>query len=142
MRISIGCDHGGLVLKNTIVKHLQELGHEVIDVGTNTTDSCDYPDFAHKAAELVENGSCERGIVVCTSGEGVSIVANKHKGIRCGLVYNEEVAKLTRLHNNVNMVAYGAKFLEEKAVLKYVDIFLTTEFEGGRHIKRVEKIEK
>ncbi len=142
MKISIGCDHGGLELKNSIVEHLKELGHDVLDVGTYTNDSCDYPDFAHKAAELVENGTCERGIVVCTSGEGVSIAANKHKGVRCGLVYNEEVARLTRQHNNVNMVAYGAKFITEEQGLKWVDIFLNTEFEGGRHINRVNKIEK
>lgn len=142
MKISIGCDHGGLELKNSIVEHLKELGHDVLDVGTYTNDSCDYPDFAHKAAELVENGTCERGIVVCTSGEGVSIAANKHKGVRCGLVYNEEVARLTRQHNNVNMVAYGAKFITEEQGLKWVDIFLNTDFEGGRHINRVNKIEK
>ena len=142
MKISIGCDHGGLELKNSIVEHLKELGHDVLDVGTYTNDSCDYPDFAHKAAELVENGTCERGIVVCTSGEGVSIAANKHKGVRCGLVYNVEVARLTRQHNNVNMVAYGAKFITEEQGLKWVDIFLNTEFEGGRHINRVNKIEK
>lgn len=142
MKISIGCDHGGLELKNSIVEHLKELGHDVLDVGTYTNDSCDYPDFAHKAAELVENGTCERGIVVCTSGEGVSIAANKHKGVRCGLVYNEEVAKLTRQHNNVNMVAYGAKFITKEQGLKWVDLFLNTEFEGGRHINRVNKIEK
>ena len=142
MKISIGCDHGGLELKKSIVEHLKELGHDVLDVGTYTNDSCDYPDFAHKAAELVENGSCERGIVVCTSGEGVSIAANKHKGVRCGLVYNEEVAKLTRQHNNVNMVAYGAKFITKEQGLKWVDLFLNTEFEGGRHLNRVNKIEK
>ena len=142
MKISIGCDHGGLELKKSIVEHLKELGHDVLDVGTYTNDSCDYPDFAHKEAELVENGTCERGIVVCTSGEGVSIAANKHKGVRCGLVYNEEVARLTRQHNNVNMVAYGAKFITEEQGLKWVDIFLNTEFEGGRHINRVNKIEK
>lgn len=142
MKISIGCDHGGLILKNAIVDHLKKLGHDVMDVGTYTNESCDYPDFAHKAAELVENGTCERGIVVCTSGEGVSIAANKHKGVRCGLVYNEEVARLTRQHNNVNMVAYGAKFITEEQGLKWVDIFLNTEFEGGRHINRVNKIEK
>ena len=142
MKISIGCDHGGLELKKFIVEHLKELGHDVLDVGTYTNDSCDYPDFAHKAAELVENGTCERGIVVCTSGEGVSIAANKHKGVRCGLVYNEEVAKLTRQHNNVNMVAYGAKFITKEQGLKWVDLFLNTEFEGGRHLNRVNKIEK
>lgn len=142
MKISIGCDHGGLILKNAIVDHLKKLGYDVMDVGTYTNESCDYPDFAHKAAELVENGTCERGIVVCTSGEGVSIAANKHKGVRCGLVYNEEVAKLTRQHNNVNMVAYGAKFITKEQGLKWVDLFLNTEFEGGRHLNRVNKIEK
>ena len=142
MKISIACDHGGLDYKNEIVKHLKELGHDVIDCGCNSKDSCDYPDFAHEASELVSNGTCERGIVVCTSGEGVSICANKHKGVRCGLIYNEEVARLTRQHNNVNMVAYGAKFITIDECLKYVDLFLETEFEAGRHLRRVEKIEK
>jgi len=142
MKISIACDHGGYKLKLEIVKHLKELGHEVIDCGCDSLDSCDYPDFAHKAAELVENGTCERGIEVCTSGEGVSIVANKHKGVRCGLIYNEDVARLTRQHNNVNMVAFGANYVSVENALKYVDLFLETEFEGGRHLRRVEKIEK
>lgn len=140
MKISIACDHGGYNLKLDVISHLKELGHDVIDCGCNSLDSCDYPDFAHEAAKLVENGSCERGIVICTSGEGVSICANKHNGVRCGLIYNHEVAKLTRLHNNVNMIAIGAKFTPVEDALKYVDAFLETEFEGGRHIRRVEKI--
>ena len=142
MKISIGSDHGGFNYKTAIIKHLQEAGHEVIDCGTNSLDSCDYPDFAYAAAKLVSDGECERGIVVCTSGEGVSITANKLKGVRCGLIYNDETSKLIRQHNDCNMCAFGARFFHLKDVLKWTDNFLKTEFEGGRHLNRVNKIER
>lgn len=141
MKISLACDHGGYFLKEEIKNYLEKLGHQVVDCGCNSTESCDYPDFAHKAAELVSKGEVERGVVVCTSGEGVSICANKHHGVRCGLLYNEEVAELTRRHNNVNMVAIGAKYISKEDALKYIDIFLNTPFDGGRHEKRVNKIQ-
>ena len=141
MKISLACDHGGYLLKEDIKKHLLDLGHEVIDCGCNSLDSCDYPDFAHEAARLVSNGEVERGVVVCTSGEGVSIFANKHHGVRCGLLYNAEVAELTRRHNNVNMVAIGAKYTSKEDAIKYIDLFLETPFDGGRHEKRVNKIQ-
>ena len=141
MKISLACDHGGYLLKEDIKKHLLDLGHEVIDCGCNSLDSCDYPDFAHEAARLVSNGEVERGVVVCTSGEGVSICANKHHGVRCGLLYNAEVAELTRRHNNVNMVAIGAKYTSKEDAIKYIDLFLETPFDGGRHEKRVNKIQ-
>ncbi|MBE6142360.1 MAG: ribose 5-phosphate isomerase B [Erysipelotrichaceae bacterium] len=141
MKISLACDHGGYHLKEEVKKHLEALGHEVIDCGTNSLDSCDYPDYAHKAAELVSNNKVERGIVVCTSGEGVCICANKHHNVRCGLLYNEEVAELTRRHNNVNMVALGAKYISKEEALKYIDLFLNTPFDGGRHENRVNKIQ-
>lgn len=142
MKISIANDHGGFVLKTIIRDHLKELGYQVIDCGCESEDSCDYPDFAHKAAELVENGTCERGIVICTTGVGVSIVANKHKGVRCGLVYNTDTAKLTRKHNNVNMIAIGGLYTTKALALEYVTLFLNTDFEGGRHKRRVDKIEQ
>ena len=141
MKISLACDHGGYLLKEEVKKHLEGLGHVVIDCGCNSLDSCDYPDFAHEAARLVSNGEVERGIVVCTSGEGVSICANKHHGVRCGLLYNEEVAELTRRHNNVNMIALGAKYISKEDALRYIDLFLETPFDGGRHEKRVNKIQ-
>ena len=141
MKISLACDHGGYLLKEEVKKHLENLGHEVVDWGTYSLDSCDYPDFAHKAAEMVSKGEVERGIVVCTSGEGVCICANKHHGVRCGLLYNEEVAELTRRHNNVNMVSLGAKYVTKKDALKYIDLFLKTPFDGGRHEGRVNKIQ-
>ena len=140
MKISLACDHGGYLLKEEVKKHLELLGHEVIDCGTNSLDSCDYPDFAHKAAELVSKKEVERGIVICTSGEGVCICANKHEGVRCGLLYNEEVAELTRRHNNVNMISFGAKYTTLENAIKYINLFLETPFDGGRHEKRVEKI--
>lgn len=141
MKISLACDHGGYLLKEEVKKHLEALGHEVFDCGTNSLDSCDYPDYAHKAAELVSNNKVERGIVVCTSGEGVCICANKHHNVRCGILYNEEVAELTRRHNNVNMVALGAKYISKEEALKYIDLFLNTPFDGGRHENRVNKIQ-
>lgn len=141
MKISLACDHGGYLLKEEVKKYLETLGHEVVDCGTNSLDSCDYPDFAHKAAELVSKGEVERGIVVCTSGEGVCICANKHHNVRCGLLYNEEVAELTRRHNNVNMVSLGAKYVSKENALRYIDLFLETPFDGGRHENRVNKIQ-
>ena len=141
MKISLACDHGGYLLKEEIKNYLEKLGHQVVDCGCNSLDSCDYPDFAHKAAKLVSEKKVERGIVVCTSGEGVSIVANKHQDVRCGLIYNEEVAELTRRHNNVNMIALGAKYVSKDDALKFVDLFLTTPFDGGRHEGRVNKIQ-
>ena len=142
MKISIANDHGGFELKKIIRDHLKELGYQVIDCGCESSDSCDYPDFAHQAAQLVENGTCERGIVICTTGEGVAICANKHPGVRCGLAYNSEVCQLMRQHNNVNMISIGAKYTNQAQALEYVTLFLKTPFEGGRHERRVNKIEK
>ena len=140
MKIAIGSDHGGLEYKNAIAKHLKELGHEVIDVGTYTLDSCHYPLFGAEVARKVASGECRFGIVVCTSGEGISMVANKVKGVRCGIAYNDEVARLMRQHNDANVISFGQKFMELDDVLRRVDIFLSTEFEGGRHQTRVDMI--
>ena len=142
LKISIGSDHGGLEYKNEIVKHLKELGHEVTDVGTYTQESCHYPHYAEAAAHLVAARICEYGIVICTTGEGVAITANKVKGIRCGIGYSDEVTRLMRQHNDCNMIAFGQKFMELSDVLRRVDIFLNTPFEGGRHATRVEMIKE
>lgn len=141
MKISIGCDHAGYNYKEEIKKYLKEKGHEVIDVGTSSLDSCDYPIFGRAAAELVAKGEVNFGIVVCSSGEGIMMTANKVKGVRCGLAYNDDVARLIRQHNNANMIGFGANFMELKDVLRRIDIFLSTDFEGGRHQRRVSEIE-
>lgn len=141
MKIAIGCDHGGLELKNTLVAYLQEKGHSVTDVGTHSLDSCDYPDFAAAAAKLVASGECEKGIVICTTGIGVSITANKVKGIRCALLSDALSARLTREHNDTNMMALGAAVVDSRLALELVDIWLSTPFSGvDRHQRRVDKI--
>lgn len=141
MKISLACDHGGLQLKNAIKKHLIELGHEVLDFGTDSENSCDYPDFGKLAALSVADGQCERGIVVCTTGIGMSMVANKQRGVRCALCTSVDMAVMTRKHNNANMLALGQKYVTPRLAKVIVDTFLTTEFEGGRHVVRVSKIE-
>ena len=141
MKISIGCDHGALALKNKLVQHLQEQAHEVKDFGTYTLDSCDYPDFAAPAARAVASGECEKGIVLCTTGIGVSITANKIKGIRCALLSDLMSAELTRLHNDTNMMAMGAGVVGEMLALKIVDTWLGTEFsQEARHQRRIDKV--
>lgn len=140
MKIAIACDHGGLNLKNTVKKYLEDNGYEVLDFGTDSTASCDYPDHALPAAEAVANGKCERGIVICSTGIGVSIVANKVPGVRCAHCHDSYCAEFTRLHNNSNMLALGEKVVGAGYALKIVETFLKTEFEGGRHQRRVDKI--
>ena len=141
MKIAIGCDHGALALKEKIVAHLNRQGHEVSDFGTYTADSCDYPDFAAAAARAVADGRCERGIVLCTTGIGVSISANKIDGIRCALLSDSWTAKMTRLHNDTNMMAMGAGVVGENLALEIVDTWLNTEFAGeARHQRRIDKL--
>ena len=141
MKISIGCDHGALALKNTVVSHLQAKGHQVVDFGTHTLDSCDYPDFAAAAALAVANGECERGIVLCTTGIGVSIAANKVKGIRCALLSDLMTARMTREHNDTNMMALGAGVVGEMLALQIVDTWLDTPFSHNeRHQRRIDKV--
>lgn len=141
MKISIGSDHGGLTLKNAIVKHLEKQGHEVVDYGTYNYDSCDYPDFGEKAARAVADGECERGIVVCTTGIGISIVANKIKGVRCALCTNTFLARMTREHNDANVLALGGAIVGEGMAMEIVDIFLNTPFSGeAKHQRRIDKI--
>lgn len=138
--IALGCDHGAFALKETLKKHLEEKGLAFEDFGTFSEESCDYPDFAAAAARAVAQGRCDRGIVLCTTGIGVCITANKVKGIRCALVSDLMSARLTRQHNDTNMMALGAGVVGEKLALEMVDVWLSTEFEGGRHQRRVEKI--
>lgn len=140
MKIALACDHGGLSLKNKIYAYLEEHDYEVVDFGTNTTDSCDYPDYALPAAEAVAKGECDRGILICSTGIGVSIVANKVPGVRCAHCHDVYCATYTRLHNDANMLALGAKVVGEGYAMFIVDAFLSTEFEGGRHQRRVDKI--
>lgn len=141
MKISLASDHGGLTLKNALRDYLTDSGYEVVDFGTYTTDSCDYPDFARLAANAVASGECERGIVVCTTGIGVSMVANKVKGVRCALCTNADMAEMTRRHNDANMIAMGQKYVDLSLAKQMADKFLTTPFEGGRHQTRVDKID-
>ncbi len=140
MKISMGCDHGGYLLKEHIKKYLTDKGHEIVDCGCHSLDSCDYPEFGGAAARAVSNGECERGIVICTSGIGISISANKIKGIRCALCSEPLSAEMTRRHNNANMLAMGAGMTGPNMAERLVDVFLTTEFEGGRHQRRVDGI--
>ena len=140
MKIALACDHGGLNLKKEIIKYLKENGYEYADFGTDSTDSCDYPDFALPAAEAVAKGECDKGIVVCSTGIGVSIVANKVHGVRCAHCHDSYCAEFTRRHNDANVLALGEKVVGAGYALKIVETFLTTAFEGGRHQRRVDKI--
>ena len=141
MKIAIGCDHGALALKNKMVSWLEGKGYEVRDFGTYTPDSCDYPEFAAAAARAVASGECEKGIVLCTTGIGVSISANKIDGIRCALLSDVWSAKMTRLHNDTNMMAMGAGVVGENLALEIADTWLGTGFSGEpRHQRRIDKV--
>lgn len=140
MKIAIGSDHGGFNYKKEIIKHLLEKGYEIIDCGTHNEESCDYPLFGFQAAQKVSLKEADFGIVVCTTGEGIMISANKVKGIRCALGYCDEVTVLCRQHNDANMIAFGQKYMALEDVLRRVDLFLNTSFEGGRHARRVDLI--
>lgn len=141
MKIAIGCDHGALALKNKVCAHLTAKGYEVCDFGTYTADSCDYPEFAAAAAKAVASGECEKGIVLCTTGIGVSITANKVDGIRCALLSDVWSAKMTRLHNDTNMMALGAGVVGENLALEIVDTWISTPFsEEARHQRRIDKL--
>ena len=141
MRIAIGCDHGALDLKNVLVAHLKDKGYEVSDFGTYTAASCDYPEFAAAAAKAVASGECDKGIVLCTTGIGVSITANKVKGIRCALLSDLMSARLTREHNDTNMMALGAGVVGQMLALQIADTWLETDFSGDeRHQRRINKL--
>ena len=137
MKIAIGCDHGGYLLKQDILIWLEEHEIDYEDFGCYSTDSCDYPIFGEAAARKVQSGECERGIVICTTGIGISIAANKVRGIRCALCSEPLSAEMTRRHNNANMLAMGAGMIGKNMAERIVEVFLSTEFEGGRHERRV-----
>ena len=140
MKLALGCDHGGYPLMQEVKKHLEEKGIEYTDFGTYSEESCDYPDFAEKAADAVKSGACDFGILVCGTGIGISIAANKIHGIRAALCSDSYSAEMTRRHNNANMLAMGARVIGAGQALKIVDTFLSTDFEGGRHERRIQKI--
>ena len=139
MKITIGSDHAGVEYKSTIIYYLEKQKHNVLDVGTFTKESVDYPKYAHLVAEEVLEGA-DCGILICGSGNGVSMAANKHKGIRCAICWNKEITKLARQHNDANIISLPARFLPVEKCIELINIFLTEPFEGGRHLRRVEKI--
>ena len=142
MRIAIGNDHAGYAAKAVVAVELEKQGNTVLDCGSYSEERCDYPDFAKAVATKVVSGEADFGVLICGSGEGISIAANKVKGIRCGIAYNDEVAKLMKQHNNANIIAFGARFMTNEEIIHRINIFMNASFEGGRHTQRVEKIEK
>ena len=140
--IAMACDHAGFELKEVVKKHLSDLGYDVKDYGTNSSESVDYPDFAHQLGHAINSGEYKRGIVICGSGNGVQMTVNKYPGVRCALCWNAEIAHLGRQHNDCNVVSLPARFISQETALQIVDEFLNTPFEGGRHQRRVEKISK
>ena len=140
MKIVLACDHGGFELKEAVREHLTKKGYEVNDIGVYNTNSVDYPDYGKKAAELVAGSVDDKGIVICGTGIGISIAANKVKGIRCALCTNEYMARMARMHNDANMLALGNRVIGQGVALDIVDAWLGAEFEGGRHSNRVKKI--
>lgn len=138
--IPIGADHAGFELKNAVISHLNNLGYETKDYGCYSTDSIDYPDFGHPVASMVEENEGMLGIIICGSGNGISMTANKHQGVRSALCWKKEIAELARLHNDANIIALPARFISEEEAIEMIDVFLRTEFEGGRHGRRVDKI--
>jgi ribose 5-phosphate isomerase B len=140
MKISIGNDHAGPEYKKAIVQYLESKGHEVTNYGTDTDASVDYPDFAHPVANDVSEGKADYGIVICGSGNGIAMTVNKHQKVRAGLCWIKEIAYLTRLHNNANVLSIPARYTSIQQAIEIVETFLTTEFEGGRHQTRVDKI--
>lgn len=140
MKIAIGCDHAGVEYKNMIIKSLIKEGHEITDKGTYTTDSVDYPDFVHPVATLVNDAQVDLGILICGSGNGVSMTANKHQKVRAALCWNNELAALARQHNDANILSIPARFVSKRMASTMVKTFIATPFEGGRHSRRVDKI--
>ena len=138
--IAIGCDHGGYALKQEVMRHLDELGLAYKDFGTYSEESCDYPDYAHPLAEAIEKGELPRGIAMCGSANGITITLNKHQGIRAAICWEPEIASLARKHNDANVCSMPARFIDRDTAIRIVDTFLSTEFEGGRHQRRIDKI--
>lgn len=141
MKIAIGSDHAGFRYKQEIVTHLRAAGHEVADFGTDSTESADYPVFIRPVAEAVAAGRYERGIVLGGSGNGEAMAANRVRGVRCGLCWNAESARLTRLHNDANVLSLGERMMDLATALEIVDVFLSTSFEGGRHLARIQQLD-
>ena len=139
-KVVIGGDHAGFELKGSVINHLNNKGFEVKDKGCFSKDNIDYPDFGHPVAVEVENNQNTLGIIICGSGNGINMTANKHQGIRSALCWEKEIAKLAREHNDANILALPARFINEKEAIEIVDVFFETQFEGGRHSRRVEKI--
>ena len=140
MKIAIGADHAGFELKKKVIEFLKGKGHDVEDFGCFSEESVDYPDFAHPVCNSIESGKNKMGVLICGSGNGISMAANKHQGIRAALSWTPEIAELGRLHNDANIVSLPARFISEEEALKIVDVFFSTSFEGGRHQRRVDKI--
>lgn len=142
MRIAIGSDHAGFLAKEEVINFLKQEGYEVEDAGTNSKESCDYPVFGRKVGELVASKKCDFGVVICSSGEGIMMAANKVKGIRCGIAYNDQTAELLRQHNDANVISFGANFMNIEDIKRRLKIFLNTDFLGERHLRRVNQIEE
>ncbi len=142
MKIAVASDHGGVALKEIVKKHLQERGYEVLDLGTDSTESVDYPVYGKACGEAVAGGKADLGVVVCGTGIGISIAANKVKGVRCGLCTSVEMAKLTKQHNNANILALGGRTTAPDLALEITDAWLDTEFEGGRHERRTNMLDE
>ena len=140
MKVAIGCDHAGFAYKDTIIRVLKKEGIEVVDKGTYSEESVDYPDFVHPVADLVENKEVDLGVLICGSGNGVSMAANKHQGIRAALCWKNDLAALARQHNDANIISIPARFVSAKLARQMVRTFVSTDFEGGRHARRVGKI--
>ena len=142
MKIAIASDHGGFALKQKLAEHLMEKDYEVLDLGTYSEESVDYPEYGKKCAQAVAGGEADKGIVCCGTGIGISIAANKVKGIRCALVTNEYMAEMTKRHNDANMLAFGGRVMTPEMAARCVDIWLNTEYEGGRHARRVAMLDE
>ena len=138
--IAVCCDHGGLSLKQEVLRHLEEKGLEYKDFGTNSPESCDYPDIVKPLCQAIQRGECDKGVIICGTGIGISMAANKMKGIRAALCHDSFSAEFTRRHNDSNIIAFGARVIGPGLALQLLDIFLNTPFEGGRHARRVEKM--
>ena len=138
--IAVCCDHGGLSLKQEVLRHLEEKGLEYNDFGTNSPESCDYPDIVKPLCQAIQRGECDKGVIICGTGIGISMAANKMKGIRAALCHDSFSAEFTRRHNDSNIIAFGARVIGPGLALQLLDIFLNTPFEGGRHAVRVEKM--
>lgn len=139
-KIAIAGDHAGFEMKEKVKEMLEREGYEVKDYGTYSSESCDYPDYAHRLGKAIDTGDEERGIVICGTGNGVQMTANKYRGVRCALCWTPEIAKLARQHNNANVLSMPARFIDEATAMEILHVFLSTPFEGGRHARRVEKI--